>query len=234
MNNQIPITLITGTGRGLGKALAEYYTNQGHYVIGCSRSPIDFTLDNYKHFITDVNNEDAVSEMFRSIKKEFGRLDNLINNAALSNVNYILLSDIKTVHDLAYTNFCGLFTVSREAVKLMMKNKYGRIINILSMAVKLKPIGEGIYAASRAAVSMFTEAFAREVIEYGITVNALSPAPTYEDLLEGLPKNVVDDFIPSKKLIRFGKLEDTANVIDFFFKKESDMITGHKIFIGTL
>lgn len=234
MYSSNPITLITGTGRGLGKALAEYYVNKGHYVIGCSRNDIDYQLNNYVHFVADVNDEKSVMNMFRYIKKEFGRLDNLINNAALSCLNYILFTDIKTTQNLSYTNFCGLFTVSREATKLMMKNKYGRIINILSMAVKLKPVAEGVYAASRAAVSFFTEAFAKEVYEYGITVNALSPAPLYEHLLEGLPKEVVDDFIPSKKLIRFGKLEDTTNVIDFFLRKESELVTGHKIFIGTL
>lgn len=234
MHNGSPITLITGTGRGLGKALAEYYVNQGHYVIGCSRNNVDFHLDNYIHFVADVNNEKAVMNMFRSIKKEFGRLDNLINNASLGILNYSLIQDTKTVYDMIYTNFCGASLVTREAIKLMMKYQYGRIVNILSMAVKLEPVGESVYAASKSALSFLTEALAKEIIGYGITINALSPAPTYEHLLEGLPKEVVDDFIPSKKLIRFGKLEDTTNVIDFFLRKESEMITGHKIFIGTL
>ena len=81
------ITLITGTRKGIGKALVEHYIKKGHIVIGCSRSPIEWQLEGYTHHIADVSNEKDVLSIFKQIRNDFGRLDNLINNAEIASMN---------------------------------------------------------------------------------------------------------------------------------------------------
>lgn len=226
------VTLITGTSRGIGKELAHYYVNQGHIVIGCSRKPIDWQLDGYTHHLADVSNEKEVLQIFKQIKKDYGRLDHLINNAGIASMNHSLLTSVKTVDDIFKTNFIGTFLFSREAAKLMKKNNYGRIVNFLTMAIPLKLEGESIYASSKAAVSMLTDILAKEFSQFGITVNSVSPAPILTDLVRFVPKDKMDKLVQEQIVKRYGKVEDIINVIDFYFQERSDNITAQKIYLG--
>ena len=226
------VTLITGTSKGIGKELVHYYVNKGHIVVGCSRSGIDWQLDGYTHHLADVSNEKQVLEIFKQIKKDFGRLDHLINNAGIASMNHSLLTSVKTVEDIFKTNFIGTFLFSREAAKLMQKNKYGRIINFLTMAIPLKLEGESIYAASKAAIGMLTDILAKEFAPFGVTVNSVSPAPILTDLVRFVPKNKMDKLVNDQIIKRYGKVEDIINVIDFYMKEESDNITAQKIYLG--
>ena len=146
-----PVTLITGTRKGIGRYLAEYYVNRAHSVIGCSRSPIDWELANYDHHIADVSDETAVKRIFLDIRKKFGRLDNLINNAGIASMNHVLLTPLSSVHKVLDTNVVGTFLFCREAAKLMQRRRYGRIVIFVSVATPLKLEGEALYAASKAA-----------------------------------------------------------------------------------
>lgn len=228
------VTLITGTSKGIGKELAHYYANKGHIVVGCSRSPIDWQLDGYTHHLADVSNENQVLQIFKQIKKDYGKLDNLINNAGIASMNHSLLTSVKTAEDIFKTNFIGTFLFSREAAKLMQKNKHGRIVNFLTMAIPLKLEGESIYAASKAAISMLTDILAKEFAPFGITVNAVSPAPIITDLVRFVPKNKMDKLVNEQIIKRYGKFEDMVNVIDFYIKEESDNVTAQKIYLGGL
>lgn len=227
-----PITIITGTRKGIGKYLAEYYTTKGHIVIGCSRKEPDWKLDHYTHLIANVSDEKQVKELFRYIKREHGRLDNLINNAGIASMNHSLLTPVETVEKLLNTNVIGTFLFCREAAKLMKKNQYGRIVNFSTVAVPLKLEGEAIYAASKAAVISLTEILAKELSEYGITVNAVGPTPIDTDLIKNVPHDKLDALVKKQAIKRFGKFQDVSNVIDFFLKEESDYITGQNIFLG--
>ena len=150
------ITLITGTRKGIGKALVEHYIKKGHIVIGCSRSPIEWQLEGYTHHIADVSNEKDVLSIFKQIRNDFGRLDNLINNAGIASMNHSLLTPKQTLDKVFNTNVMGTFLFCREAAKLMQKNKYGRIVNFSTVAVPLKLAGEAVYAASKAAIVTLT------------------------------------------------------------------------------
>lgn len=226
------VTLITGTSKGIGKELVHYYVNKGHIVVGCSRSPIDWQLDGYTHHLADVSNEKEVLQIFKQIKKDYGRLDHLINNAGIASMNHSLLTSIKTVDDIFRTNFIGTFLFSREAAKLMKKNNYGRIVNFLTMAIPLKLEGESIYASSKAAVSMLTDILAKEFSPFGITVNSVSPSPILTDLVRFVPKDKMDKLVQEQIVKRYGKVEDIINVIDFYFQERSDNITAQKIYLG--
>jgi 3-oxoacyl-[acyl-carrier protein] reductase len=227
-----PITLITGTRKGIGKFLAEHYIAQGHQVIGCSRGEIDWKLDGYVHYVADVADEQAVQAIFADLRQTYGRLDHLINNAGMASMNHSLLTPISTVHKLLDTNFVGTFLFCREAAKLMKKNKYGRIVNFTTIAVPLKLAGEAIYVASKAAVLSLTEVLAREFAEFGITVNSVGPVPIETDLIRAVPKEKIDHLLARQAIHRLGTCEDVANVIDFYLKKESGLVTGQNLFLG--
>jgi 3-oxoacyl-[acyl-carrier protein] reductase len=228
------VTLITGTRKGIGKFLAEQYVRCGHHVIGCSRSKIDWTLEGYQHYCTDVADEQAVKRLFADIRRTYGRLDHLINNAGIASMNHALLTPLSTVHHILNTNVVGTFLFCREAAKLMQNHGYGRIVNVTTVAIPLKLAGEAIYVASKAAVLSLTEVLARELAPFGITINAVGPVPIETDLIRAIPKEKIEQLLSRQAIPRFGTFEDVANVVDFYLKKESGFITGQNLFLGGL
>ena len=231
MSNR-PVIIITGTRKGIGRYLAEYYSKKKYVVIGCSRSEIDFKIDNYTHYSLDVSNELLVKKMFSDIRKRYRRLDILVNNAGIASMNHSLLTPLKTVRQILDTNVIGTFLFSRESAKIMKKNKFGRIINFSTFAVPFKLEGEAIYAASKAAVISLTEILAREYAGFGITVNAVAPPAIQTDLIKGVPKETMEKLLSRQAISRYGQPKEICNVIDFFIKPENKMVTGQIIHLG--
>ncbi|MDA0910438.1 MAG: SDR family NAD(P)-dependent oxidoreductase [Proteobacteria bacterium] len=227
-----PVTLITGTRKGIGKYLAEYYLKQGHQVVGCSRSPADWALPGYTHFCADVADENAVCEIMTFVRKTYGRLDHLINNAGIASMNHFLLTPVSTAHQIFQTNLIGSFLFCREAAKLMAPKQFGRIVNFTTVATPLNLEGESMYAASKAAIYSMTAIAAKELAPLGITVNAVGPTPIETDLIRSVPKDKMDALLARQAIKRFGTFEDVANVIDFFLRKESTFVTGQNIYLG--
>lgn len=227
-----PVVVITGTRTGIGKFLAEYYVKKGFYVIGCSRKQVDFELKNYQHFYLDISDEPAVKKMYNQVRKTYGRLDALINNAGIASMNHALLTTIDTVNKVFNTNVVGTFLSCREAAKLMQMNKFGRIINFTTVATPLRLEGEAVYASSKAAVVSITQILAREFADMGITVNAIGPVPVKTDLIRAVPREKIESLINRQAIRRYGEFKDIVNVIDFFLKKESNFITGQVIYLG--
>jgi 3-oxoacyl-[acyl-carrier protein] reductase len=227
-----PVTLITGTRKGIGKFLAEHYVRLGHRVVGCSRGEIDWALDGYAHYVADVADEKAVKQLFADVRRKYDRLDHLINNAGVASMNHSLLTPLSSVHHVLNTNVVGTFLFSREAAKLMQNHRFGRIVNFTTMAVPLKLEGEAMYVASKAAVLSLTHVLARELVELGITVNAVGPGPVDTDLIRGIPKEKIDHLVSRQAIRRIGTFEDIANVVDFFLRPESNFVTGQCLFLG--
>ena len=227
------VMIITGTRKGIGKYLAEYFAENGFFVIGCSRSDVDFKLDHYQHYCLDISDESLVNKMFTRIRKKYGRLDVLINNAG---VNYalspLLLIPFETALKTINVNFMGTFLFTREAVKIMKRNSYGRIINFGSMAMKHEVKGEAIYAASKAAIASFTRVVAKEVYSYGITCNVISPSAIDTDLMKNVNKDALKDVLSRNAIPEIGKLEDVSNTIEWLIKSEINAITGQTIYLG--
>jgi 3-oxoacyl-[acyl-carrier protein] reductase len=107
--------MITGASRGIGRYLAQHYSNMGIRVVGCSRGPVSDMPDGYRHFSLDITNEQAVLSMFMEVKKTFSRLDALINNAAVYKANHCLLTPLKSVQEVMDTNVSAAFLMCREA-----------------------------------------------------------------------------------------------------------------------
>lgn len=226
------VMLITGSRKGIGRYLVEYYLEKNFNVIGCSRKEVDFKFDKYKHYCLDVSDENSVKNMFSDIRKCYGKLDVLINNAGIASMNHFLLTSLDSVQSILNTNFIGTFLFCREAAKLMQKNRFGRIINFVSVAIPLKLAGEAVYSSSKSAVISLTQIISKELAQYGITVNAVGPTPVKTDLIHNVPEEKINIIIGLQAIHRLGEFKDISNVIDFFISPNSDFITGQVIYLG--
>lgn len=226
------VMIITGTRKGIGRFLVDHYLQQGYRVAGCSRGAFGEELDNYRHFELDVADEEAVIKMIGDVAAEWGRIDVLLNNAGIASMNHALLTPLSTVKNIFSTNVFGTFLFAREAAKVMVRRKYGRIVNFATIATPLKLEGEAAYAASKAAVKTYTEIMAKELAPFSITVNAVGPTPVDTDLIRGVPKDKMDALLASQAFDRLGTYEDIANVTDFLTSDKSDFVSAQTIYLG--
>lgn len=226
------VMIITGTRKGIGRHLVDYYRARGWTVAGCSRGEMADAPEGYRHFCLDVVDERAVTRMVRAVASEYGRVDAVVNNAGIASMNHLLLTPLSTIQNVFNTNVFGTFILCREAAKAMLRAKAGRIINFATVATPLRLEGEAAYAASKAAVESLTQVMARELASYGITVNALGPTPIDTDLIRGVPGDKMASLIDRQAVKRMGTFDDVTNVLDFFLRDESDFITGQVVYLG--
>ena len=227
-----PVTLISGTRKGIGRFLVDHYRERGNRVYGFSRGSLGAEVAGYTHFQADVNDEKAVKQIFSAIRRREGRLDHLINNAGIASMNHCMMTPMTTVNSVLATNVAGTFLLCREAARLLRKSSRARIVNFTSVAVPLRLEGEAIYAASKAAVEMLTKVLARELGPLGITVNSIGPTPVETDLIASVPAEKIDSLVKRQAIRRLGTFQDVAQVIDFFLDEKSDFVTGQNLYLG--
>jgi 3-oxoacyl-[acyl-carrier protein] reductase len=231
--NSEKIVLITGTSRGIGLFLSEYYLERGMIVLGCSRGKPSINHAKYHHFSIDMKDDIAVLTMFRKIRQEFRRLDYLINNAAVNpTISNLALIPEKTISEVFKVNVTAPILISREALKIMMRAKFGRIINIGSMAVVHEVAGESLYTASKSALTSFSRVLAKEVYKMGITVNVISPSAIPTELSEKIDQEALIEVLKRNAIPHYGLMEDVSNSIDMLLRSESSAITGQVIYLG--
>jgi len=232
--DNLPVLFITGTSKGIGNYLAKHYANNGYQVIGCSRSKFDsLEMSNYRHFEVDVSIEKDVVSLFKDIAKTYKKIDIVINNAAVnSTLSMVAMTSFEKMKSTMEINYLGTFLVCREAVKLMVRNKFGRIINMSSMAVKHEVSGEAGYTASKAAVVSLSRVLAKEVYPFGITCNVIAPSALDTDLMQSIPKDALKDVLKRNAILSLGEPSDIINAIDWISKPESHSITGQVIYLG--
>lgn len=226
------VMLITGTRKGIGRHLAEYYAAKGYIVEGCSRGDPEWEAEGYTHHNVDVANEAGVKKMISTIARRHGRLDIVINNAAIASMNHVLLTPAATANRMLEVNVTGTMLVCRDAAKVMMRRRYGRIVNFTTIVAPIALAGEAIYAASKSAVVTLTRILAFELGQWGITCNSFGATPIMTDMIRGVPKEKIDEVVSGLAVKRLGTYEDCSNVCDFFISPASDNVTGQVIYLG--
>lgn len=230
------IVVVTGASRGVGFEITKHFIRNGATVLGLSRGESSFADQNYKHFTVDIGDPESVINCF---KKEIGRqfkvIDIVINNAAVMTSQYSMIMPIKNAIDMVNVNLLGVFFVSREAAKLMRGKEYGRIINIGSMASSLEPIGDSVYAATKAGISSLANVMAKELSSMNITCNTLAITAIETDMLNSHSETAqvkIKEIINSLPIPRMASADDILNVIDFFAAYRSSYVTAQTIYLG--
>ena len=226
------IMVITGTRKGIGKGLALHFLEKGHVVLGCSRGEGTIDHPRYRHYEVDVAKDDQVQKMVKSIREQENQVDVLINNAGAAAMNHLLLTPTAKARQLLEVNTLGTMVMTREMSRLLRRSSSGRIVNFTTVAVPLNLEGEAVYAASKAAVETLTKVSAKELAPYGITVNAIGPAPVKTDLIAGVPAEKIQGLLAQQAIHDFGTIEDVIHVINFFIQPESRMVTGQIMYLG--
>jgi 3-oxoacyl-[acyl-carrier protein] reductase len=224
--------LITGTRKGIGRHLAETYTKRGFIVEGCSRGDAPFEAEGYYHTSMDITDEKAVKAWVTAVARRHGRIDVVLNNAAIASMNHVLLTPAATANRMMSVNVTGTMLVCREAAKVMMRHRYGRIVNFTTIVDPIGLAGEAIYAASKAAVVTFTRILAFELGGWGITCNSFGATPIMTDMIRGVPQDKIDAVVNGLAIKRLGTPDDCVNVCDFFINPLSDNITAQVIYLG--
>ena len=232
MASDRPVMIVTGTRKGIGRYLAESYAKRGYLVEGCSRSAAGWEAENYHHYDLDVSDEKSVRSMIADVTKRHGRIDVVLNNAAIASMNHVLLTPAATANRMLEVNVTGTMLFCRDAAKVMIKRKHGRIVNFTTIVAPIALAGEAIYAASKSAVVTLTRVLAFELGKWGITCNAFGATPIMTDMIRGVPQDKIDKVVENLAVKRLGTYEDCLNVCDFFIQPGSDNITGQTLYLG--
>jgi 3-oxoacyl-[acyl-carrier protein] reductase len=226
------VALITGASRGIGRGLAECFVSDGFRVAGCSRSaapPID---GDYEHSCIDIADEKAVQGWVKGVARSHQRIDVLVNNAGDYAQIPAVLTSGETLEKLMRINYMGSFIASREAAKIMVRQKRGRIINMASMACGLHSEGASAYAASKSAVIEYSKVLAKELAESNVTVNVVAPSMVDTGMLEELGEKSRESALQSLTLKRSCSLEEVNHVVTFLASDLAACVTGQVIYLG--
>ncbi|MYM25452.1 SDR family oxidoreductase [Duganella sp. FT135W] len=226
------LALITGSRRGVGRLIAEHILRNGGRVAGFARGESTIDHPDYHHFQVDIGDPASVQQGFAALKKVSEAVHIVINNAAVLTSQYAMIMPPAQAQAMINTNLMGAFMVSREASKLMRKGKWGRIINIGSMAVSLEPIGDSVYAACKAGLATLANVMAKELAPLNITCNTLSITAIKTDMLAQLPGDKIDAVIAGLPIPRYAEPDDIFNIIDFLASERSAYITAQTIYMG--
>ena len=238
--NEDKAVLVTGASRGIGKAIAQRFAEQGVYVIGTatseqSASNITQTLsDNNQKgigLVLDIASKASVEE-FSNKLAEIAQPDILVNNAGINRDNLLMRMKDEEWEDVIDTNLNGMYRITKLCLRAMMKARTGRIINITSVVGLSGNPGQTNYAATKAGMIGFTRSLAREVGSRGITVNAVAPGFIETDMTNDLGDEIRDSLLKQISLGRLGKPEEIAKVVSFLASDDAAYITGQTISVN--
>jgi len=224
--------LVTGATRGVGRLIAEHFLVGGAEVIGFARGEASLDGAAYRHAQVDLADPAAIQKAFLGLHGQVSSIDIVVNNAAVLTSQYAMIMPPAAAQAMVNINLLAPFIVSREAAKFMRKKKWGRIINIGSMAASLEPIGDSIYAATKAGLSTLANVMAKEFGPMNVTCNTLGVTAIDSDMLAQLPRDKIEAIIAGLPVPRFAQPRDILNVVDFFASDASDYITAQTVFLG--
>lgn len=233
------IVVVTGGTRGIGAGITRSFLSSGATVIATYQGNhekaqlLKATLGELGEKLhlrqCDVRDENAVAELYRNIEENFQRLDVLVNNSGIRKDQLTATMSLMEWNDVIATNLTGTFLMSKHAVLLMMKNRYGRIINMSSVGGDIGLPGQANYAASKAGQVAISKTLSKEVAKRGITVNNVLPGFIDTELIADLPEEQRKEYMKDVPMRRFGKVEEVAHAVLFFASKEASYITGASV-----
>ncbi|WP_454962291.1 3-oxoacyl-[acyl-carrier-protein] reductase [Eggerthia catenaformis] len=234
------IALITGGIKGIGKATALTLASKGASIVlnyrkNSNNDEIALKLQKEIESLGvqvllakgDISNEEDVKEIFKLIKDHFGRLDILVNNAGITRDNLIIRTKTEDFNQVIDANLKGTFLCMKYASKIMIKQKYGRIISLSSVTGIIGNPGQVNYAASKAGIIGMSKSLAKELGSRHITVNVVAPGFVETDMTKKLDQEYLENMIHHIPLERLGKPEDIAYAVAFLASDEASYITGH-------
>src|SRR5512147_741052 len=230
------VAVVTGASRGIGRAIAEVLAKAGADVVCGDRleKQAEETATQVAAMsgrrtsgcLVDVGDYKSAQDFIQCALENFGKVDILINNAGITRDNLLMRIDESDWDDVLTVNLKGAYNCCKAAIRPMMKQRYGRIINITSVVGLSGQAGQTNYAASKAGIIGFTKSLAKEVGSRNITVNAVAPGFIPTALTEVLPQEMIQSLIANTPLGRMGTVEDVANVVLFLASNEAAFITG--------
>ena len=223
------VLVITGASRGIGRHLAMAAGEAGYRVIGLVRKPDDSLP--FETRACDVSDHAQVDAAFKGLRKEDG-LYGLINAAGIASMNLVVTTPFEKMREIVEVNLLGTMYCAAAMGRLLARRKAGRIINFSTIAVHLGLKGEAIYAGSKAGVEGFGRAFAREMADFGVTVNTVAPGPVQTDLIKNVPDGKIDAIIAEQIVQRQGTPEDIWDIVSFILSERSSMISGQVFNVG--
>jgi 3-oxoacyl-[acyl-carrier protein] reductase len=233
--------VITGGGRGIGKAIAESFARRGVNIVVADVNP-DIAAETAAHIAAmgvrslpvtaNVSKPSDVTAMFEQAVKEFQKVEILINNAGITRDGLLMRMSEEDWDAVIDINLKGSFLCSKEAIRIMSKQRYGRIVSISSVVGFMGNAGQANYTASKSGVIGLTKTIAREYAGRGITANAVAPGFITTAMTDALPENIKNEMLKLIPLGRFGSVDDVASAAIFFASPEAGYITGQVIHVN--
>ena len=238
MNNEQThnIALVTGGSRGIGRECVIELTKARHQVVFSYSSDEDGANETIKlcdglgveptAIKSDVSSPDGVDQLFTQIESQIGIVSILVNNAGITRDTLLMRMKDDQWDDVIQTNLTGAFYTMRRAARNMMKNKWGRIINISSVNAYVGPVGQANYAAAKAGVIGMTKSVAREFASRNITANAIAPGVIETAMVGETPQEWKEKMLETIPLSRFGQPNEIAHLVVFLASQNASYITG--------
>ena len=227
--------LITGASRGIGNAIALELKQKGYSVIGTatSQAGVDSLLEkDIEGYILDLNSNDSIDQFWRLLEENNKSISVLVNNAGITRDNIVLRMSDEEWSDIMNVHLYGTFQLCKRSLKMMLKNKWGRIINISSASASIGNRGQSNYAAAKAGVEAFTKSLAKEVGKRDITINSVAPGFISTDMTEQNEGVNSDYLVKEIPLGRFGEPNEVASLVSFLCSEDASYITGQTVHIN--
>lgn len=227
------IVLVTGASRGIGKAIAQRFADEGHFVIGTATS--EKGADAIAEYLSesggigrvlDVCSDEDVDKLFEEIDSVYGGINVLVNNAGITKDGLLMRMKDEDWASVIDTNLTSIYRMSRRAVRGMMKARHGRIINITSVVGQMGNAGQTNYAATKAGAEGFSRALAREIGSRGVTVNCVAPGFVETDMTEELDERLLNSMLDAVPMGRMAQPEEIAAAVSFLASDDASYITG--------
>ena len=227
--------LVTGASRGIGRAIALEFKEKGYSVIGTATSETGAAELNdigIQGYVLDLNSHESIDSFWQKLEDNNQNISLLVNNAGITRDNIVLRMSDEEWSDIMNVHLYGTFQLCKRSLKMMLKSKWGRIINISSASASIGNRGQSNYAAAKAGVEAFTKSLAKEVGKRDITINAVAPGFISTDMTENNDGVNEDYLIKEIPLGIFGEPAVVANLVTFLCSEEASYITGQTIHIN--